>query len=188
MVVVKALNKCFTVAAMAHSKLCQWDEDLGMVMSMQDCMLEGCDDEADPDYDITSPQVKILGLQELLDSAAKPTEAAGLMVAEQQAVVNMIVIDDATNDSILTFHNQAKTKQKRLAKKKMQGAAAIMAVQPPQVDEMMTIALGLTLETVSARLDTLSDMLAILIHHIDPEEMPQASPKWKKTKSNLTDP
>jgi hypothetical protein len=40
-------------------------------------------------------------------------------------VVDAIVIDNATNDSILTFHHQVKTRQKKPAKKPTQAKASM---------------------------------------------------------------
>jgi hypothetical protein len=58
---IRELNKHFMVATITHSKQCHWGEEQHMVVSMQDHMLEGCNDEVDSDYDIINPMVKILG-------------------------------------------------------------------------------------------------------------------------------
>ena len=188
MVAVKELNKYFTAAAVACSKLCKWDEEAGMVMSMQDHMLEGCDDEADPEYDITSAQVKILGMEELLAVASNPqAAAAGLMAVEKQVALDAIIIEDGTNDSISTFHPHAKMQQKmaRVLKKKPLPAATATAGQPP-MDDMMTEASSLTMATLATKIGMLEHMMMQLINHLDPE-MPQTSPVWKKTKQKFTD-
>jgi hypothetical protein len=188
MVAVKELNKHFTAAAVAHSKLCKWDEEVGMAMSMQDHMLEGCDDEADLEYNITSAQVKILGMEELLAVASNPqAAAAGLMVVEQQVALDMITIEDGTNDSISTFHPHAKMQQKmaRVLKKKPLPAVAATAGQPP-MDNMMTEALHLTMVTLATKIGTLEHMMMKLINHLDPET-PQTSLICKKTKQKFTD-
>jgi hypothetical protein len=83
---IRELNKHFTAAAVTCSKLCHWDEEQCMVISMQDHMLEGCNDEVDSDYDIINPKVKIMGLQELLDATSKPsTKAVGSSSSQDQA-------------------------------------------------------------------------------------------------------
>ena len=187
MVAVKELNKCFTAAAVACSKLCKWDEEAGMVMLMQDHMLEGCDDEADPEYDITSAQVKILGMEELLAAASNPqAAAAGLMAVEKQVALDVIIIEDGTNDSISTFHPHAKMQQKmaRVLKKKPLPAAAATAGQPP-MDDMMTEASSLTMVTLATKIGTLEHMMMQLINHLNPE-MPQTSLVCKKTKQKFT--
>jgi hypothetical protein len=97
----------------------------------------------------------------------------GLTLGEQQAAVDAIVIDDATNDSILTFHLQVKTRQGKLAKKLAQAKASAA-----QEEETNTTVLSLTLETLYAHFDKLADMFMQWMDRVDPE-MPQASLVWK---------